>query len=597
MKNIPRILILLFCISQDSFAQTFVSTEPTRKVVILEEYTGNRCQYCPEGHKVSDEIKAVNPKNYIAINIHAGSLAAAYQTDFGDVFLAEAKVPGFPAATIDRTIFSGESGMAIGNRSLWKTRVNSQMEIKTCVNVAAKTKVDYITRKMECTVEVYYTGNSSTSENFLQVALLQNNVIGGQTGLERYPEMMVGKSKYRHNHMLRHLLSGQWGDTIAQTQKGSFFTKTYTYTLPEKFYEEAFDIGNMELVVFVTESKAKILNAAESELLITNAPNNPKVMSVKQYPLNTCENQACVQVKVHNRAAVRMDKLEFVCDTDSKINDTVVWQADNKNGQKIAPGDSGLCILSPFEIILGEENQVDLRLIAVNGAAVNDSVASAELEGHALVVKNVHTPEELTSIRVEFATDQYGSEVRWRIYNVENSEVLIDTSYTVDIEEGGSTKYEHFVNIRNSACHIFEVFDAASDGINNGNGKGYYKIYDNNGKLLTESDGIYTDKDYRIFNFTTSNTKEEIQNLSNLIRVFPNPATTSTRVSFLSETTESVFIKLYDTNGKLVNIVFAGNLLAGTNNIDIPLLNIPAGIYFLQVQIGTNQCIKKISKQ
>ena len=35
-------------------AQTFVSTTPGSRNVLVEEYTGVSCQYCPLGHKAVD---------------------------------------------------------------------------------------------------------------------------------------------------------------------------------------------------------------------------------------------------------------------------------------------------------------------------------------------------------------------------------------------------------------------------------------------------------------------------------------------------------------------------------------------------------------
>ena len=46
------------------------------------------------------------------------------------------------------------------------------------------------------------------------------------------PSAILPNGNYNHQHMLRHLLTGQWGDDITNTTTGSFFTNTYTYTIP-----------------------------------------------------------------------------------------------------------------------------------------------------------------------------------------------------------------------------------------------------------------------------------------------------------------------------------------------------------------------------
>lgn len=54
---------------------TFVSTAPANKNVVLEEYTGINCGYCPDGHKIANQIAAANPGRVVLINIHQGGFA------------------------------------------------------------------------------------------------------------------------------------------------------------------------------------------------------------------------------------------------------------------------------------------------------------------------------------------------------------------------------------------------------------------------------------------------------------------------------------------------------------------------------------------
>ena len=57
MKKVS-FFILLFFLMTDTFCQTFVSTVPENKNVILEEFTGLMCTYCPDGHLISNQIKS-----------------------------------------------------------------------------------------------------------------------------------------------------------------------------------------------------------------------------------------------------------------------------------------------------------------------------------------------------------------------------------------------------------------------------------------------------------------------------------------------------------------------------------------------------------
>ncbi|MDR2928752.1 MAG: Omp28-related outer membrane protein, partial [Cytophagaceae bacterium] len=209
-------------------AQTFVSTEPMNRNVILEEFTGLRCGYCPQGHKVVQELVADNPERFFAINLHQGGLAIPnlsfpydYRTEFGDPLAAQANVGGWPEGTVNRHLFTGEH-TAMG-RGHWEQFAGETMEQSSYVNVAARSTLDPVQRLLTVTVELYYTGNSPAETNRINVALLQNNIIGPQSGMNDNPDNVVG-DQYRHMHMLRHLITGLWGDEIADVSEGSFVT-------------------------------------------------------------------------------------------------------------------------------------------------------------------------------------------------------------------------------------------------------------------------------------------------------------------------------------------------------------------------------------
>ncbi|HIF14559.1 MAG TPA: hypothetical protein EYQ86_04250, partial [Bacteroidetes bacterium] len=57
-------------------AQSFVSTAAQNKNVVLEEYTGIYCTYCPDGHKIAQNLQSANPNDVFVINIHTGSYAS-----------------------------------------------------------------------------------------------------------------------------------------------------------------------------------------------------------------------------------------------------------------------------------------------------------------------------------------------------------------------------------------------------------------------------------------------------------------------------------------------------------------------------------------
>lgn len=68
------LLAFLFC-AFGAFGQTFVSTTAENKNVVLEEFTGIYCTFCPDGHVQAQNLANNNPGDVVLVNIHTGSFA------------------------------------------------------------------------------------------------------------------------------------------------------------------------------------------------------------------------------------------------------------------------------------------------------------------------------------------------------------------------------------------------------------------------------------------------------------------------------------------------------------------------------------------
>ena len=94
MKKITLSFFLLASFST-LLAQTIVSTAPQNRKVILEEFTGINCVYCPQGHAIANTLKAANPNNFFAINVHVGGYATPgpgqpdFRTPFGSAIAGQ----------------------------------------------------------------------------------------------------------------------------------------------------------------------------------------------------------------------------------------------------------------------------------------------------------------------------------------------------------------------------------------------------------------------------------------------------------------------------------------------------------------------------
>jgi hypothetical protein len=257
--------------------EEFIASEtPSNRTVLLENYTGVRCGFCPDGHVRAKTLADANPGKVIIMGIHAGSFAAPspgwpnFTTSFGQSFVNNARITGYPAGTINRIEASvlgatpqSPGGLAMG-RGGWQNAAQPVLAMPAPLNIGARAKYDAATKKLKIKVDVYYTSEQVAANN-INVALVQDNIVGRQSGA-------TNSTSYNHTGVLRHMITGQWGEVITEDRPaGKKITRNYEYEVPEHYNGAsladggggAVVIDDLKVIVFVGEGQGQILNAIE----------------------------------------------------------------------------------------------------------------------------------------------------------------------------------------------------------------------------------------------------------------------------------------------------------------------------------------------
>lgn len=306
-----------------AFAQLPVSTAVENKNVVLEEFTGIRCVFCPDGHKRANDFKVANPGDVVLINIHTGSFATPgpndpdFTTSFGAAIAGQSGLTGYPAGTVNRRLFSGSSqgSGSAQNRSTWATTGATVIGESSYVNVALEADVDLATSIMTIDVEMYFTGSTAPSEVLLNVVLMQNNIAGPQTGgATYYPAQILPDGQYNHQHMLRTMFTGQWGDTVKTTAMGTLITRTYTYNVPADINGVPLNLGDLELAAFITETRQDIITGSYGPVTFT-APVGSSIVDLGLTektiaPTSLCDDKLTPAVELKNNSALAVDSVE-----------------------------------------------------------------------------------------------------------------------------------------------------------------------------------------------------------------------------------------------------------------------------------------------
>ena len=283
-------------------AQTIVDTLPHNRNVIIEQFNG--CGYCPDAHRVSDAICNQYPDRVFDIRIFQGTFARynlpQYITHWGDALAQNGLyfLNSYPSGDINRHKFSqgnSDDGYYL-NRNRWSSCADSIMQMPSPVNIAATVSFNDTTRVMTVNVELYYTSNSSQSTNNLNVVLLQNNIIDSNISFQQwYPEMEVEDTLYRYMHVLRDMLTGQWGVEINTTTAGSYVSWTYTYIVPDSINGvPVSNLCDLEVVAFVSEGHMEILNACRATSNVVDSILNNLIVDVNIPEAGMIRKTQCV---------------------------------------------------------------------------------------------------------------------------------------------------------------------------------------------------------------------------------------------------------------------------------------------------------------
>ena len=111
-----KLLLLILLLPLTTFAQIIVDTIPSNKNVILEEFTGIHCVFCPDGHVIAQSIKNTYPDDVFVLNLHTGGYAipSPGEPDFriaeNDSIATISNLAGYPAGTVNRHQFPMTQG-------------------------------------------------------------------------------------------------------------------------------------------------------------------------------------------------------------------------------------------------------------------------------------------------------------------------------------------------------------------------------------------------------------------------------------------------------------------------------------------------------
>ena len=546
-------------VALSAMSQTIVSTTPENAKIILEEFTGIYCVYCPLGHEEAQNIQNNNPGNVFLISIHQGAFAVPqggdpdFRTPWGNDIANQSELVGYPAATVNRLFFqglaqNGANGTAMG-RLDWQQAVDQTLNTSAYVNLGVESFLDASQGVLTIHVEAYYTGDSPLSENYLNVALLQNNTLGPQQGGNMGNE-------YNHMHRLVDLITGQFGEEITTTTAGSFIDRTYTYTIPAEYNGVPTQLGDLEVVVFMAESSQHIISGNGGYPSIEgNFQNDLAIAEIT--PINeVCYGVLAPQIVLQNSGLQTATSVDIVYEINGQSY-SYTWNGSLDSLEQT------LVTLPGQEFPFNGTNVVSVTLANDDYNGNNDQEISfteaQEYEGN---------------LYLTIDNDGFASEFTWDI---------VDYNGAVYASGGPYAPFESVslpIAMNTESCYTFTLYDSGSDG------GAEVLLRDAAYNTILETDGEFGASLDKTFGFkieTMLGTQDAA--FANAVILSPNPAKNQVQISGIFETTH---YKIFNVIGQ--NIKY-GQVFED-RSIDLSGLN--PGVYFVHLNQNNVSCVKKL---
>ncbi|MBE50915.1 MAG: hypothetical protein CMP51_04405 [Flavobacteriales bacterium] len=267
---------------------TINDTNSFIKKVLIEDFTGHRCQNCPEA---AEEIKslqsfyegqiialAIHPNTTFSIPSPIGSSSYTYdfRTEWGNEIdnIFNISMDGLPAGMVSRSGFNTEHRLG---KDEWSNIVLQELSKDPYFGITLNS--NYSNNIANISIEIESLSNLSDEYNVV-VCLAENNIVNWQKNTNTDLE------DYQHNHVLRSIINSTLGESIGSSfQIGQKWNKDYIININDlELYNNNYSINNllagngncggwiaenMEIIVYVYNTSNYAIEQVESIPLIT----------------------------------------------------------------------------------------------------------------------------------------------------------------------------------------------------------------------------------------------------------------------------------------------------------------------------------------
>jgi hypothetical protein len=237
------------------------STDSVVQNVLLEEFTGVKCNNCPQAAEEAKRLAGVYGDQLIIVGIHAGNLAQtdpdhpkAFRTPEGTAYFNDFSLFGVPVGFINRLGPDNISRIKLFQD--WNTDIANLVSQAPVASIAlSEESYDPNSRELNVSGAIEVLGTLPDTDIYLTVILTENKIISAQT----MPDKTINPN-YEHNHVFRGTFNSAYGEAIDLSSGSANFTKSIV--LDGEIVKE-----NCEAIAYIyNRDNYEIIQAAKVDL-------------------------------------------------------------------------------------------------------------------------------------------------------------------------------------------------------------------------------------------------------------------------------------------------------------------------------------------
>lgn len=338
--------------------------------------------------------------------------------------------------------------------------------------------------------------------------------------------------------------------------------------------ENVYDINQLGVVGFVQNNNSKAIHqSGVSSTVPFEAlfPTDAAAVGISNVTTKHCSGYLLPQLAVASYGTNDISSLEIRYTVNDGPEQTYIWNGSVgylKIKQIMLPQIN-------FEVM--DENVLTIYLASVNGGDdnynINDTIRKSFVKAPVV--------EDNVSLMIKL--DSQPQEITWEITNDAGLTVFSGGPYSTP--NGFISETLEFTT---TDCYRFTIYDAAGNGLQT---PGFFNLFKDSQPILSGS---------AFGSMATVQFSGEVnvgiatEPWQSDMEIFPNPAKDAMHIHFITSQSTDVDIRLMNQAGQIIQNITPFRVEAGAHQQAIDLTMVPAGIYFMQINMDGRRLMKKI---